>query len=221
MDGRSARVLPGSLDSRQLQAPEPMTTTTTPIEIISFPVEGMTCASCVNRITRFLQKVDGVDVAEVNLATETATVRFDPSRLAAADLAAAVDAAGYVARLDQLATDAGDAAIEQIAEARSDRDDAAARHLASLRRRLIVSVALTLPLLAGLARMTIAPGLPSFLSEPLFQLALATPVQFWAGWPFLVGAWHGLHRRSADMDTLIAVGTLAAYGYSVATMLVP
>src|SRR5512147_567423 len=198
-----------------------MTAPTTPIEIISFPVEGMTCASCVNRITRFLQKVDGVDVAEVNLATETATVRFDPTRIAAADLAAAVDAAGYVARLDQRSGDADVADVEQFAEARSDRDEAAARHLAGLRRRLVVAAVLSLPILAGLARMTVAPGLPSFLSEPLFQLALATPIEFWAGWPFLLGGWHGLRRRSADMDTLIAVGTLAAYGYSVATMLVP
>ncbi len=197
------------------------TTVAAPIEIISFPVEGMTCASCVNRITRFLQKVDGVDGAEVNLATETATVRFDPSRIAAVDLAAAVDAAGYVARIDHLASDAHEAPIEQVAEARSDRDRATARHLESLRRRVAVSGVLTLPLLLGLARMTVAPGLPSLLSEPLFQLALASPVQFWAGWPFLVGAWHGLRRRSADMDTLIAVGTSAAFGYSVATMVVP
>jgi Cu+-exporting ATPase len=196
-------------------------TTTPPIEILSFPVEGMTCASCVNRITRFLQKVDGVDVAEVNLATETATVRFDPTRIGASDLAAAVDAAGYVARIDQLATGGEEAAIEQLAEARSDRDEAALRHLASLRRRVIVSAVLSLPILGGLARMTIAPGLPSILSEPLFQLALATPIQFWAGWPFIVGGWHSLRRRSADMDTLIAVGTLAAYGYSVATILAP
>ena len=198
-----------------------MTPTPTPIEIISFPVEGMTCASCVNRITRFLQKVDGVDTAEVNLATETATVRFDPTRIVAADLVNAVDAAGYVARLDQRATDTEDVAFERIAEARSDRDQAASRHLASLRRRVVVSALLSLPILAGLARMTVAPGLPSVLSEPLVQLAFATPIEFWAGWPFLVGAWHGLRRRSADMDTLIAVGTLAAYGYSVATMLVP
>jgi Cu+-exporting ATPase len=198
-----------------------MTATNQPIEIISFPVEGMTCASCVNRITRFLQKVDGVEAAEVNLATETATVRFNPSRTGTADLAAAVDAAGYVARLDQRAGRADETAIEQFAEARTERDEAAVRHLASLRRRLIVSAALSLPILGGLARMTVAPGLPAVLSEPLFQLALATPVEFWAGWPFLVGAWHGLRRRSADMDTLIAVGTLAAYGYSVATMLAP
>ena len=199
-----------------------MTTATVPtIEIISFPVDGMTCASCVNRITRFLQKVDGVDGAEVNLATETATVRFDPARTAAADLAAAVDAAGYVARLDRLASDGVESGIEQAAEARSDRDLAAARHLASLRRRLLVSAVLTVPLLGGLARMTVAPGLPDVLSDPRLQLALATPVQFWAGWPFLAGFAHSLRRRSADMDTLISVGTLAAFGYSVATLLVP
>jgi Cu+-exporting ATPase len=198
-----------------------MTATTTPIEIISFPIEGMTCASCVNRITRFLQKVDGVDVAEVNLATETATVRFDPSRIGATDLAAAVDAAGYVARLDRVTGDADAVAVEQFAEARSERDEAAARHLSSLRRRVVVAAVLSLPILGGLLRMTVAPGLPSVLSEPIVQFAFATPIEFWAGWPFLLGAWHGLRRRSADMDTLIAVGTLAAYGYSVATMLVP
>src|SRR5512143_1663800 len=195
---RRARILPGSISttaSTTTTKPEPMAVTTPPIEIISFPVEGMTCASCVNRITRFLQKVDGVDVAEVNLATETATVRFDPSRIAAVDLAAAVDAAGYVARLDQRSGDADVADVEQFAEARSDRDEAAARHLAGLRRRLVVAAVLTAPILAGLARMTVAPGLPSFLSEPLFQVALATPIEFWAGWPFLLGAWHGLRRR--------------------------
>jgi Cu+-exporting ATPase len=197
------------------------TTSAQPIEIISFPVEGMTCASCVNRITRFLQKVDGVELAEVNLATETATVRFDPSRLGPAELAAAVDSAGYVARIDQLADDTHRAPVRELADARSERDLAAERHLASLRRRVIISAALTVPLLGGLARMTIAPGLPGILTEPLVQLALAAPVQFWAGWPFLVGAWGSLRRRSADMDTLIAIGTLAAFGYSVATILDP
>src|SRR2546422_8258238 len=77
---------------------------TNPINILSIPVEGMTCASCVNRITRFLQRVDGVENAQVNLATESATVRFDPSRVGLTDLAAAVEAAGYVARIDRTST---------------------------------------------------------------------------------------------------------------------
>ncbi len=191
------------------------------IEIISFPVEGMTCASCVNRITRFLQKVEGVEGANVNLAAESATVRFDPARVAVIDLAEAVEAAGYVARTEQAATAEHGADIAAAAEARTERDDAGAHRLASLRRRLIVAALLTIPILAGLARMTVAPFLPAILSEPLFQLALATPVQFWAGWPFYVGAWKALRHLTADMNTLIAVGTSAAYFYSLAAIVFP
>jgi Cu+-exporting ATPase len=192
-----------------------------PIEIVSFPVEGMTCASCVNRITRFLQKVDGVEDANVNLAAESATVRFDPERVSIPDLIAAVDAAGYVARADQAATADREVDVAEAAEARSDRDEAAARHAAGLRRRFTIAAILTLPLVAGLARMTVAPWLPAILTEPLVQLALATPVQLWAGWPFYVGAWKALRHRSTDMNTLIAVGTSAAYGYSLATIVAP
>ncbi|HEY4753221.1 MAG TPA: heavy metal translocating P-type ATPase, partial [Candidatus Limnocylindrales bacterium] len=197
------------------------TPTATPIEIVSFPIEGMTCASCVNRITRFLTKVDGVEEANVNLASESATVHFDSSRIAVADLIAAVDAAGYVARVEQAATADHEADVAEAAAAKAERDEAAARHAADLRRRLIVSAALTIPLILGLAKMTIAPALPEFLVNPWFQLALATPVQFWAGSIFYVGAWKALRHRTADMNTLIAVGTSAAYFYSVATILVP
>ncbi|HXG25584.1 MAG TPA: copper-translocating P-type ATPase, partial [Candidatus Binatia bacterium] len=94
-------------------------------------------------------------------------------------------------------------------------------HLARLRLRLVVAAALTVPLLLGLARMTVAPWLPAVLADPLVQLALATPVQLWAGWPFYRGALKALRHRSADMDTLIAIGTTAAYGYSLAAILAP
>ncbi len=194
---------------------------TAPIEIVSFPVEGMTCASCVNRITRFLEKVDGVDGANVNLATESATVRFDPARVSVGDLVEAVDAAGYVALVDRVTTADRPADLETAAESRVERDEAAGRHLAALRLRLVVAAALTVPLLLGLARMTFAPWLPAFLTDPLVQLALATPVQLWAGWQFHAGAWKALRHRTADMDTLISVGTTAAYGYSLATILAP
>src|SRR5688572_29163465 len=136
-----------------------------PIGTVSFPVEGMTCASCVNRITRFIQRVEGVEDANVNLAAETATVRFDPAVVG-------------VGAMD----------VETAAEARGERDETAANHLGSLRRRLLIATVLTVPLLGGLARMTVAPGLPAVLSDPTFQLLLATPVQLWAGWPFYVGA---------------------------------
>ena len=191
------------------------------IEVVSFPVEGMSCASCVNRITRYLAKVEGVEEANVNLASESATVRFDPRLVSLPDLAAAVDAAGYLALVERSAGANRETAVSEVAEARSERDESAARHLVSLRRRLVVATLLTLPLLAGLARMTVAPGLPAFLTDPIFQFALATPAQFWAGWPFYQGAWKALRHRATDMNTLIAVGTSAAYGYSVATIAFP
>jgi Cu+-exporting ATPase len=198
-----------------------MTSPAQPIDIVSFPVEGMTCASCVNRITRYLQKVDGVEEATVNLAAESATIRFDPARTSVPDLIAAVDAAGYVARADQAADATTRVDVEDAAEARTERDEAAARHARSLRMRFVVAGLLTVPLLVGLARMTVAPWLPAIFTDPLVQLALATPVQFWAGWPFYVGAWKVLRHRSTDMNTLIAVGTTAAYAYSLATIVAP
>jgi P-type Cu+ transporter len=198
-------------------------TTTAPqdIEIVSFPVEGMTCASCVNRITRFLNRVDGVAEANVNLASESATVRFDPARVRIEDLAGAVEAAGYAARLEHVDRGDRESGVDDVAVARSERDDAAAQRLRVLRRRLIVAAVLTLPLLGGLARMTIAPWLPGVLSDPFVQLALATPVQFWAGLPFYAGAWRALRHRTADMNTLVALGTSAAYGYSLAAIVAP
>ena len=188
-----------------------MTEPSMPLAIVSFPVEGMTCASCVNRITRYLQKVEGVEDATVNLATESATVRFDPAHVDLAGLAAAVEAAGYVARVDRIDADKADA----------DEPTFADRHLADIRRRLVVATVFTLPLIVGLARMTVAPGLPALFTNPWFQLLLATPVQFYAGAPFYRGAFNALRHRTADMDTLVAVGTSAAYGYSVAAIVFP
>ncbi|MHB8460922.1 MAG: heavy metal translocating P-type ATPase [Candidatus Limnocylindrales bacterium] len=184
------------------------------IQIITLPVEGMTCASCVNRITRFLDKVDGVEAANVNLATESATVRFDPTRTDIEGLVAAVEAAGYTAvPASDVAAPAttADAAGPTYAE----------RHLADLRRRVTVAGILTIPLLLGLARMTVAPFLPSFLTDPWLQLALATPVQVYAAAPFYRGAFNALRHRTTDMNTLVAVGTSAAYGYSVAAIVAP
>ncbi len=198
-----------------------MTISPAHIEIVSFPVEGMTCASCVNRITRFLSRVPGVERANVNLASESATVGYDPAQVTVADLVAAVDAAGYVARVEQAAAPDEAVDVAGAAEARTERDEAAARHVAALRRRLLFAAIFTVPLLLGLARMTVAPWLPAFLSDPRFQLVCATPVQFWAGWLFYVGAAKALRHRSSDMNTLIVVGTTAAFGYSLATMLFP
>jgi Cu+-exporting ATPase len=195
-----------------------MTTTAAPTtpqpQTADFDIEGMSCASCVNRITRFLGRVEGVEEANVNLATESATVRFDPGQTDMAALAAAIEAAGYVAHAVE---------PEKAAEpsAAAEHRTHSERHLAELRLRLAVSVLLTAPLMLGLARMTVAPFLPSFLSDARLQLLLATPVQFWAGATFYRGAIAGLRHFTTDMNTLVAVGTSAAYGYSVAAMLAP
>ncbi len=117
-----------------------------------------------------------------------------------------MEAAGYVARLDRIGGE----------EATAEEPSFADRHLADIERRLAVATVLTLPILLGLVRMTLALGLPSLFTNPWFQLALATPVQFYGGWLFYRGAVNALRHRTTDMSTLVAVGTSAAYAYSLA-----
>ncbi len=209
---------------------------------VEIPVEGMTCASCVNRIERFLRKVDGVDSVAVNLATERATIVYQTDKVDLATLGGAVTAAGYDARLDlavagtaarggtavqgalsrpAAALDAGPVALPGTADPAARSPSHVDRRLADTRRRFLVAVVLTIPLLLGLASMTIAPFLPAWLTDPWLQLALATPIQLYAGWPFLRGALRAARHGSADMDTLVAIGTWAAYGYSVVAVLAP
>ncbi len=192
-------------------------------------IEGMTCASCVNRIERYLGKLDGVTKANVNLATERATVVADPW-VTVDQIIAAVEAAGYDARLivdggaqPQATSDAvafeSHAAHREVAGA--PETSFQQRHLTDTRRRLIVGTVLTMPLILGLAHMTVAPFIPAIFANPWLQLVLATPVQFYAGFPFYRGAWKVARHRSTDMNTLIAVGTSAAYFYSLAAILFP
>ena len=185
------------------------------ITTISFPVEGMSCASCVNRIERHLRKTDGVIEATVNLATETARVRYDTNCTGPTELARAVGAAGYEARLDR------SDAVTVRPHTPAPEATYAERHLAETRRRLSVAALLTAPLIVALASMTILPFLPRFLSNPWLGFALATPVQFYAGREFYAGAIKAALHRATDMDTLVSLGTSAAYFYSVAAILFP
>jgi Cu+-exporting ATPase len=179
-----------------------VSTDTTP-QRLELPVEGMTCASCANRIERRLNRLDGVE-ATVNYATERAAVRFDPARVSADDVVGAVEAAGYRARLPAApAPGAGaDAAI-----------DTGDEHLRSLRRRLVGAAALSVPVLA----LSMLPPL-QFEHWQWLALQLATPAVLWAGWPFHRAAWRGLRHATATMDTLVSVGTLAAWGWSVVAL---
>jgi P-type Cu+ transporter len=207
---------------------------------IELPITGMTCASCVNRVEKALRKVPGVLDASVNLASEQASVTYVPSAAGWSDLKAAVENAGYGV-IETADTDVGTAEDVEAA--------ARARELADKRRKLIVGIALGLPLFViSMARDfgVIAPWLTPFWAAAEAQmdaaggnaggsmimhypaaadmlnwlfLALATPVQFYSGWDFYVHAWKALKARTANMDTLIALGASAAYFYSVALLL--
>ncbi len=170
--------------------------TTAAPEQETIDLQGMTCASCASRIERKLNKLDGVE-ANVNYATEQATVSFDSTRVAVEDLVRAVEAAGYGA------SRRGGAAHAEQAD----------RSALVLRIRLLVAAALTAPL----ALLTIAEPL-QFEGWEWVALALATPVVLWAGWPFHRAAAVNARHGAATMDTLISIGTLAAYVWSAVVL---
>ena len=154
----------------------------------------MTCASCAHRIEKRLNSLDGVE-ASANYATEAASVEYDPERVAPEQLIGAIEAAGYQAALPGPAL----AATEEPRDA-----------LSVLRRRTIFAGALALPVFA----MAMIPAL-QFDNWQWLSLQLATPVVLWAGWPFHKAAWQNVKHGVATMDTLISVGTLAAWGWSL------
>ncbi len=168
--------------------------------VVELAVGGMTCTSCAARIEKKLNRLDGVD-ASVNYATEKATIRYDPAVVSPADLVATVEATGYTARLPQAP------AARTDADAGQDLDAIA---LAALRTRLVISAVLTLPVLV-LAMIPAA----QFDNWQWLSLTLASPVVVWGGWPFHAAAWLNLRHRAATMDTLVSMGTLAAYGWSL------
>jgi Cu+-exporting ATPase len=159
----------------------------------------MTCASCAARIDKRLNRLEGV-AASVNYATERATVTFDPERVAPEDLVAAVAAAGYEARLPAPA--APDRPEEP--EEQPDRP---------LRRRVVLSAALSVPVLV----LSMVPAL-QFDHWQWLALQLATPVVVWGAWPFHRAAWANLRHATATMDTLVSMGVLAAWGWSVVAL---
>jgi len=177
----------------------------------TLPVRGMHCAACVGKVEGALRTVPGVESASVNLATEQATVTFDPGRADVGALQAAVAAAGY-----ELAAAPPARGGEAERRQRADREREAHR----LRARVLVGSLLSLPLLVG-GMPGIFPWAPAWLRDPWVQLALATPVQFWVGASFHRGFLRDLRHRSASMSTLVSLGTNAAYVFSVAVTLWP
>ncbi|MDQ3380569.1 MAG: cadmium-translocating P-type ATPase [Actinomycetota bacterium] len=171
-----------------------MTQTATPGERVELALEGMTCAACATRIERKLNKLEGVE-ASVNYATEQAAVTYEADRVTLDDLIAAIERAGYHARTS------------------ADPDHAEGRARA-LRVRLAVATALTVPLTA----LAMLPPL-QFAGWEWLAFALATPVVLWAGFAFHRSAALNARHLAATMDTLISIGTLAAWGWSAVALL--
>jgi Cu+-exporting ATPase len=158
---------------------------------VQLELEGMTCAACAARVEKALNKVDGVE-ASVNFATERAAVRYDDGRVALGELVAAVEGAGYHASLTRAADERG----------------------SRLGLRLAVAAALTVPIVL----LAMVPPL-GFDGWEWVAFALTTPVWAWAGWPFHRAALNSLRHGGATMDTLISLGTTAAYAWSVVALL--
>ncbi|MBI2555121.1 MAG: copper-translocating P-type ATPase, partial [Candidatus Rokubacteria bacterium] len=179
-------------------------------ERLTLPVKGMHCASCVSKVEAALAGVRGVVEASVNLATEKATVRIDPGQVTVADLRTAVRAAGYEIP-EQIAADAGTPDREREARERENR---------LLRLKFLLGAALSLPVLLG-SFPQLFPWVPAVVRSPWVQLVLTAPVQFWVGWHFHRGFWNDAVHRSASMNSLVSIGTNAAYFFSVAVTLWP
>lgn len=167
-------------------------------------ITGMTCAACATRIEKGLNKMDGVLKANVNLALEKATVEYNPSVVSTNDLIQKVEALGY-------------GAIVKSDENENDATDHRQKEIEKQQGKFIFSAILSLPLLwamVGHFSFTSFLYVPDAFMNPWVQMALATPVQFFIGKQFYVGAYKALKNKSANMDVLVALGTSAAYFYS-------
>ena len=179
------------------------------MENATMKLRGMSCASCASNIEEAIRSVPGVETCNVNFGAEQASVTYNPSQTDVAAIQDAVDAAGYSALPMQDDVLAPEDDAERQARQSENQD---------LTRKLWVSgiisaviVIGSLPAMTGLA----IPLIPMWLHHPWLQLVLTTPVLFWAGRSFYINAWKALKRHTATMDTLVAIGTGAAYLYSL------
>ncbi|WP_342474551.1 heavy metal translocating P-type ATPase [Bacillus sp. FSL L8-0215] len=176
------------------------------MEQAEFDIEGMTCAACANRIEKKINRMDGVDHGSVNFALETLQVTYHPGQTSTNDIKDAVQSIGYSLI---------EPAADQAEEGKKDHRQAAIEKQTA---RFLFSMILSLPLLWAMVShfsFTSFIWLPEAFMNPWVQLALAAPVQFIVGWPFYVGAYKALRNKSANMDVLVALGTSAAFFYSL------
>ncbi|MEC4694816.1 heavy metal translocating P-type ATPase [Bacillus anthracis] len=169
-----------------------------------FTVSGMTCAACANRVEKRLNKLEGVNGATVNFALESATVDFNPDEINVNEMKSAITKLGYK--------------LEVKSDEQDESTDHRLQETERQKKKFIISFILSFPLLWAMVShfsFTSFIYLPDMLMNPWVQLALATPVQFIIGGQFYVGAYKALRNKSANMDVLVALGTSAAYFYSV------
>ncbi|MGY0693942.1 heavy metal translocating P-type ATPase [Virgibacillus sp. FSP13] len=163
-------------------------------------VIGMTCAACSSRIEKVLNKQEGVKHATVNLTTESATVEYNANLM---------NEDAIIGRIKKLGYDAKAKADKQEKQSQKEQQ------LNRMRWKLIISAVLAAPLLITMLVHLFGVNIPDIFMNPWFQFALATPVQFIIGWQFYVGAYKNLRNGGANMDVLVALGTSAAYFYSL------
>jgi Cu+-exporting ATPase len=180
------------------------------MERLALPVKGMHCAACVGNVERALRAVPGVETVTVNLATEQASVAFDPSRVDFDRLRTAVQGVGYEL-LPPRSTAAGGDDDERVARAREQQ-----RALT----KFLVGAALSVPVVLG-SMPEVFVWTPAWLRNPWLLLTLTTPVQFWVGAEFHLGLLRDLRHRAPSMSTLVSLGTSAAYLFSLAVTLWP
>ncbi|MBI4062605.1 cadmium-translocating P-type ATPase [Candidatus Gottesmanbacteria bacterium] len=164
----------------------------------------MHCASCAKLIEKKLQRTQGVSAAAVNYGSEQATVEYDEKNCSPKALEDAVSDIGYKAILGK--------------DPEQTKEETKKKELVDLKQKVWVSAILSVVILLGSFPEWFS-FIPSFFTNPILLLILATPVQFWAGKQFYQATWSGLRNRAASMDTLIAIGTSAAYGYSLLSTL--
>ncbi len=175
-----------------------------------FEVAGMHCASCVSRVERALEKAPGVTSAVVNLVTGQATVTYAPHETSIPQIIQTVKGAGYEAK-EVTQTNRRAGRVGEGDREEKKREEEIKGHFL----RFLISAIFSLPLVSLMLSHLFGVNLPTWLESPYFQFLMATPVQFGAGWQFYRGAFSALRAGSANMDTLIAMGTTAAYAFSL------
>jgi len=176
-------------------------------DTVTLPIRGMTCAACVNTLERGLRKTPGVLSANVNLATSRGTVTYVPSIINSKGLQEAIEDLGY--EVPEFAS------FDENTEEKSRQRD-----MKILRQKFLVGAILSGFVMVG-SMPELVPWWPALLTDHYTLWVLTTPVQFWVGWPFLRGFGKALRHGTADMNTLVTIGTMAAYLYSVGVTLAP